>query len=247
MLRLLSDNFQNNHGTLFMKKSLIAALVMSSASFSYAADTVTLDSKEQRLGYSIGTMFGSRMSQDFSELDMETFMAGFKDAFAGEEGQMTMDEVQQTIQAYQQEQAQKAQLEQEKQAAEAKSASEAWLKEKEAEEGVMKTESGLLYKVITEGTGEKPAATDTVEVDYEGSLIDGTVFDSSYERGESITFPLNGVIPGWTEGLQLMPVGSKYELYIPTDLAYGPGGTGPIPPYAALKFVVELHGIQAAE
>ncbi|WOD06228.1 FKBP-type peptidyl-prolyl cis-trans isomerase [Marinomonas sp. GJ51-6] len=204
-----------------MKKSLIAALVMSSASFSYAADTVTLDSKEQRLGYSIGTMFGSRMSQDFSELDMETFMAGFKDAFAGEEGQMTMDEVQQTIQAYQQEQAQKAQLEQEKQAAEAKSASEAWLKEKEAEEGVMKTESGLLYKVITEGTGEKPAATDTVEVDYEGSLIDGTVFDSSYERGESITFPLNGVIPSWTEGLQLMPVGSKYELYIPTDLAYG--------------------------
>ena len=230
-----------------MKKTLIAALLISSVSFSYAADTVTLDSKEQRLGYSIGTMFGSRMAQDFSDLDMKTFMAGFQDSFAGKEGQMTLDEVTQTIQAYQQEQAEKAQLEQEKAAEEAKAAASAWLQEKEAEDGVMKTDSGLLYKVITKGAGKTPSAEDTVEVDYEGSLTDGTVFDSSYERGEAITFPLNGVIPGWTEGLQLMPVGSKYELYIPADLAYGPGGTGPIPANSALKFVVELHGIQAAE
>ena len=231
-----------------MKKTLIAALVMSSVSFAYADDSaIKLDSKEQRLGYSIGTMFGTRMSQDFSELDMKTFMAGFQDAFAGKEGEMSMEEVTQTIQAYQQEQMEKAQLEQEKAAEEAKAASAAWLKEKEAEDGVKKTESGLLYKVITEGKGDKPSATDTVEVDYEGSLADGTVFDSSYKRGESITFPLNGVIPGWTEGLQLMPVGSKYELYIPADLAYGPGGTGPIPPNAALKFVVELHNIEKAE
>jgi FKBP-type peptidyl-prolyl cis-trans isomerase len=231
-----------------MKKTLIAALVMSSVSFAYAADsTIKLDTKEQRLGYSIGTMFGSRMSQDFSELDMKTFMAGFQDSLAGKEGKMSIDEVTKTIQDYQQEQMAKAQLEEEKAAEEAKAASVAWLKEKEAEDGVMKTESGLLYKVITEGTGEKPAVTDTVKVDYEGSLSDGTVFDSSYQRGEAITFPLNGVIPGWTEGLQLMPVGSKYELYIPSDLAYGPGGTGPIPAYAALKFVVELRSIEKAE
>jgi FKBP-type peptidyl-prolyl cis-trans isomerase len=229
---------------IVMKKTLIAALVMSSVSFAYADDNaMKLESKEQRLGYSIGTMFGSRMSQDFSDLDIKAFMTGFQDAFAGKEGQMTMDEVTQTIQAYQQEQMEKAQLEEQKAAEEAKAASAAWLKEKEAEDGVKKTESGLLYKVITEGTGEKPSATDTVEVDYEGSLSDGTVFDSSYQRGESISFPLNGVIPGWTEGLQLMTVGSKYELYIPADLAYGPGGTGPIPPNAALKFVVELHNI----
>ena len=229
---------------IVMKKTLIAALVLSSVSFAYAADnTVKLDSKEQRLGYSIGTMFGSRMSQDFSDLDIKTFMAGFQDAFAGKEGQMTMDEVTQTIQSYQQEQMAKAQLEEEKAAEEAKAASAAWLKEKEAEKGVKKTESGLLYKVITEGKGDKPSANDTVEVDYEGSLIDGTVFDSSYQRGESISFPLNGVIAGWTEGLQLMTAGSKYELYIPADLAYGPGGTGPIPPNAALKFVVELHKV----
>lgn len=231
-----------------MKKTLIAALVMSSVSVAYADDSKTmLDTKEQRLGYSIGTMFGARMAQDFSELDMTTFMAGFQDSFTGEEGQMTMDEVTKTIQAYQQEQAQAAQLEQEKLAAESVAASAAWLSEKETEDGVMKTESGLLYKIITKGTGEMPTAEDTVKVDYEGSLTDGTVFDSSYERGEAITFPLNGVIPGWTEGLQLMPVGSKYELYIPSDLAYGPGGTGPIPANAALKFVVELHGIEEAQ
>lgn len=230
--------------TIAMKKTLIAALVMSSVSFVYADNhAIKLDSQEQRLGYSIGTMFGSRMSQDFSELDMTTFMAGFQDAFAGKDGKMTMEEVTQTIQAYQQEQMEKAQLEEQKAAEEAQAASVDWLSEKEAEDGVMKTESGLLYKVITEGTGDKPSATDTVEVDYEGSLSDGTVFDSSYKRGESISFPLDGVIPGWTEGLQLMSVGSKYELYIPADLAYGPGGTGPIPPFAALKFVVELHDI----
>jgi FKBP-type peptidyl-prolyl cis-trans isomerase len=233
---------------IVMKKTLIAALVMSSVSFAYADDSaIKLDSKEQRLGYSIGTMFGTRMSQDFADLDMKTFMAGFQDSFAGKEGKMTMDEVSQTIQAYQQEQMAKAQLEEDKATEEAQAASAAWLKEKEAEDGVKKTESGLLYKVITLGKGEKPSATDTVKVDYEGSLSDGTVFDSSYERGEAITFPLNGVIPGWTEGLQLMPVGSKYELYIPSDLGYGPGGTGPIPAYAALKFVVELHEIQQAD
>ncbi|MBJ7540059.1 FKBP-type peptidyl-prolyl cis-trans isomerase [Marinomonas transparens] len=231
-----------------MNKTLIAALVMSSVSFAYADDSaIKLDTKEQRLGYSIGTMFGSRMAKDFSTLDMKTFMAGFQDSFAGKEGKMTMEEVTQAIQTYQQEQTEKAQLEQEKLSAEAKAKSAAWLKEKEAEDGVKKTDSGLLYKVITEGKGEKPKATDTVKVDYEGSLDDGTVFDSSYKRGEAITFPLNGVIPGWTEGLQLMPVGSKYELYIPSDLAYGPGGTGPIPPNAALKFIVELHEIEKAD
>ncbi|TYL46856.1 FKBP-type peptidyl-prolyl cis-trans isomerase [Marinomonas sp. IMCC 4694] len=227
-----------------MKKTLIAALVMSSVSMAHADDSaVTLESQGQRLGYSIGTMFGSRMTQDFAELDMDTFMAGFKDAFDGKEPLMSMEEVTQTIQSYQQEQMQKAQLEQEKASAEALAAASAWLAEKEAEDGVMKTDSGLLYKVISQGDGAMPTETDTVEVDYEGSLTDGTVFDSSYKRGESISFPLNGVIPGWTEGLQLMAVGSKYELYIPADLAYGPGGTGPIPPNSALKFVVELHNI----
>ncbi|MEL0613800.1 FKBP-type peptidyl-prolyl cis-trans isomerase [Marinomonas arenicola] len=228
-----------------MKKTLIAALVMSSVSFAYAADNTTtkLDTKEQKLAYSIGTMFGGRMEQDFKNLDLDTFYQGFKDSYAGKKGLMTKEEVTATIQAYQKERMEEQQREQAKLAAADKAKSEAWIKEKASEKGVMKTDSGLLYKVITKGKGEKPKATDTVKVDYEGSLIDGKVFDSSYKRGEAITFPLNQVIPGWTEGLQLMPVGSKYELYIPAALAYGPGGTGPIPPNAALKFVVELHAI----
>ena len=112
----------------------------------------------------------------------------------------------------------------------------------------MSLDSGLQYSVITEGSGAKPAATDTVEVHYKGTLIDGTEFDSSYKRNATVSFPVNGVIAGWTEALQLMPVGSKWNLYIPSDLAYGPGGTGgPIGPNATLLFEVELVSIKAAE
>ena len=104
-----------------------------------------------------------------------------------------------------------------------------------------------MYKVIEKGDGEQPEATDTVTVNYEGTLVDGTVFDSSYERGEPTTFPLDQVIPGWTEGLQLMSEGATYEFYIPSELAYGPGGTGPIGPNAALQFKVELIDVESAE
>jgi FKBP-type peptidyl-prolyl cis-trans isomerase len=111
--------------------------------------------------------------------------------------------------------------------------------------GVKTTSSGLQYKVITEGTGKKPKATETVTVHYRGTLIDGTEFDSSYKRGEPISFGLNRVIAGWTEGLQLMPTGSKYEFYIPYNLAYGDRGAGGvIPPYATLIFEVELLGVK---
>ena len=127
----------------------------------------------------------------------------------------------------------------------AKRQGEEFLAAKEQEEGVQKTATGLLYKVIREGKGNKPAINDKVRVNYEGKLIDGTVFDSSYERGESIVFGVGQVIKGWTEALQLMPVGSEYELYIPYNLAYGERGTGrDIPPYATLIFKVELIGIE---
>jgi len=113
------------------------------------------------------------------------------------------------------------------------------------QEGVVITPSGLQYKVLKQGDGEKPSAKDSVEVHYEGKLVTGDVFDSSYERGKTISFPLNGVIPGWTEGLQLMPVGSVYELYIPYQLGYGERGYPPvIPPHSTLIFKVELIGIE---
>lgn len=126
-----------------------------------------------------------------------------------------------------------------------KAEGEAFLAENAKREGVKTTESGLQYEVLEATIGQKPKATDTVRVHYEGTLIDGTVFDSSYKRGESISFPLNGVIKGWTEGLQLMAVGSKYKFFIPYQLAYGEHGAGAsIPPYAALIFTVELLGIE---
>ena len=127
----------------------------------------------------------------------------------------------------------------------AKAEGEKFLAENAKREGVKTTASGLQYEVLEATIGQKPKATDTVRVHYEGTLIDGTVFDSSYKRGESISFPLNGVIKGWTEGLQLMSVGSKYKLFIPYQLAYGEHGAGAsIPPYAALIFTVELLGIE---
>ncbi|TDO96002.1 FKBP-type peptidyl-prolyl cis-trans isomerase [Marinomonas balearica] len=232
-----------------MKKTIIAALVMSSVSFANAETTTDLTSKEQKLGYGIGAAVGGNVAQTFNEtdIDIDAFIAGFKDIFQDNEPQMSQEEVQQVIQAFQQEKMAQVQAEQAQLAEEQKAKSDAWLAEKEAEEGVEKTESGLLYKVVTQGDGDKPAAEDTVKVHYAGTLIDGTEFDSSYKRGEPISFPLNQVIPGWTEGLQLMSVGSKYELYIPSDLAYGPGGTGPIPANSALKFVVELLDIEKAE
>lgn len=132
-----------------------------------------------------------------------------------------------------------------KMSGEAKAAGEQFLAQNAKREGVKTTESGLQYEVLEATIGQKPKATDTVRVHYEGTLIDGTVFDSSYKRGESIAFPLNGVIKGWTEGLQLMSVGSKYKFFIPYQLAYGERGAGAsIPPYAALIFTVELLGIE---
>ena len=129
--------------------------------------------------------------------------------------------------------------------AKAKEEGEKFLAENAKREGVNVTASGLQYEVLEATLGQKPKATDTVKVHYEGTLIDGTVFDSSYKRGESISFPLNGVIKGWTEGLQLMSVGSKYKFFIPYQLAYGESGAGAsIPPYAALIFTVELLGIE---
>jgi len=207
-----------------------------------------LDTQEKRISYSIGIGLGQRFKDEAFVVDLDTFTQGLKDAINDGEQLMTQEEIMAEMQAFQQQQMVAQQEAADKLANDNQAAGAAYLAENGAKEGVTTTASGLQYEVITAGDGDKPAATDTVEVHYAGTLLDGTEFDSSYKRGATVSFPLNGVIPGWTEGLQLMPVGSKYRFVIPSDLAYGPGGTrgGPIGPNATLIFEVELVAIKDA-
>ena len=192
-----------------------------------------------KISYAIGLSMGQNlMGRGVTSLEYADLAAGIKDVLEKNQPQISYQEAQQVLGKFFSELEQKI-------AGEAKAAGEAFLAENAKREGVKVTESGLQYEVLEATIGQKPKATDKVRVHYEGTLIDGTVFDSSYKRGESITFGLNQVIKGWTEGLQLMSIGSKYKLYLPYQLAYGERGAGAnIPPYAALIFTVELLGIE---
>ena len=192
-----------------------------------------------KISYAIGLSMGQNlMGSGVTSLEYADLAAGIKDVLEKNQPQISYQEAQQVLGKF------FSELE-EKIAGEAKAAGEAFLAENAKREGVKVTESGLQYEVLEATIGQKPKATDKVRVHYEGTLIDDTVFDSSYKRGESITFGLNQVIKGWTEGLQLMSIGSKYKLYLPYQLAYGERGAGAnIPPYAALIFTVELLGIE---
>jgi FKBP-type peptidyl-prolyl cis-trans isomerase len=206
-----------------------------------------LETDEQKVSYGIGLVEGKRFKQDF-QVDVDAFTAGLKASINDEKPLMTEEEVKTTIQNFGQKLMAKKEAEQKALGDKNKTASEAYLAENGKKEGIKTTASGLQYKVETEGKGAKPKADDTVEVNYRGTLVDGTEFDSSYKRGQTVTFPVNGVIPGWSEALQLMTVGSKYQLFIPSDLAYGPGGTGGvIGPNQALIFEVELVDIKKPE
>ena len=192
-----------------------------------------------KISYAIGLSMGQNlMGSGVTSLEYADLAAGIKDVLEKNQPQISYQEAQQVLGKFFSELEQKI-------AGQAKAAGEAFLTENAKREGVKVTESGLQYEVLEATIGQKPKATDKVRVHYEGTLIDGTVFDSSYKRGESITFGLNQVIKGWTEGLQLMSIGSKYKLYLPYQLAYGERGAGAnIPPYAALIFTVELLGIE---
>lgn len=207
-----------------------------------------LATTEQRLSYGIAYGLGQRMKADGVPLDASSFGLGLSDALDGKDSRMTEEEIAAEMQAYQEQASAESEAAQGALGEANVAASAAFLAANAAEEGVVTTESGLQYKVITEGTGPKPTADDSVEVHYRGTLTDGTEFDSSYSRGETVTFGVGQVIPGWTEALQLMPVGSKWELAIPADLAYGAGGAGQvIGPNAALVFEVELIGIPSED
>ena len=187
--------------------------------------------------YALGMNMGTSLRADNLFPDMDEFLQGMKDALYGSETRYTMEEAYMVFNEAYSAIAERREMRDRQAEAE-------FLAENSKKPRVNVTASGLQYEVISEGFGEKPTGFDSVRVHYEGTLVDGTVFDSSYERGEPVEFPLGAVIPGWTEGLQLMSVGSKYRLFVPSDLGYGPRGAGAlIPPYSALIFEVELLGV----
>ena len=219
---------------------LIIATSLALAPFALAADPELKDQKD-KVSYSIGLDIGTTLKRQLIDVNADLLSTGIKDGLSGKKPLMSEEETKKTMATFQKEMLEKQAAV--KKAEGEKNATEGtkFLAENKTKEGVKTTASGLQYKVLKEGTGATPKATDTVKVNYRGTTIGGTEFDSSYKRGEPASFPVNRVIKGWTEGLQLMKVGSKYQLFVPADLAYGERGAGSdIGPNATLLFDVEL-------
>lgn len=218
------------------------------ASSSATQQPLKLTTQKEKLSYAIGMNIGQSMKKDALDIDPAILTRALKDALAGSKPQMTEEEAKAVITTFRNEMIAKKQAEEKKISDANKQAGEQFLATNKTREGVVTLPSGLQYKIIKQGDGPKPTATDTVETNYRGTLINGTEFDSSYKRGEPATFPVNQVIKGWTEALQLMPVGSKWQLFIPADLAYGPRSPSPeIGPNSALIFDIELLSIKKKE
>ncbi len=200
-----------------------------------------LDSIEAKASYAIGLQIGQQLKDSgLKDLDINSIKQGLEDVLTEKQPILPLNELHDALRQIHE----RAMAEKKKEAEKAAQAGIDFLKENLTKDGVKSTESGLQYSILKEGDGKIPAATDTVRVHYTGKLIDGTVFDSSVERGQPAEFPVNGVIRGWVEALQLMPVGSKWRLYIPQELAYGSQGAGAsIPPFSTLIFDVELLAI----
>lgn len=233
--------------------AIAAAIAVVSACGADKKETATPETEVQKQSYAIGAQMGSYLKNNLEKnneigvnLEQDMIVSGIQDALSDtvklsdEEIETAMTSLESTVRKLQAEK-------QEKLASEAKEAGVKFLEENAKRSEVTVTESGLQYEVLQEGEGEKPTADSTVTVHYHGTLIDGTVFDSSVERGETISFGLNRVIPGWTEGLQYMSKGAKYKFYIPSELAYGSRNAGSIPPHSTLIFEVELFDFESPE
>jgi len=203
-----------------------------------------LKDQKGKESYSLGYQFGQYIKSQGIDIDLEIYTSGIKDALGGKEPQMSQEDIRATIMGLQQRQQAARQKEMKEKSTKNLEQGKTFLAENQKKEGVKALPSGLQYKVLAEGSGKTPKADDTVTVNYKGTLIDGTEFDSSYKRGQPATFKVNGVIKGWTEALPLMKEGSKYQLFIPPDLAYGERGAGRnIPPNSTLIFEVELISV----
>jgi FKBP-type peptidyl-prolyl cis-trans isomerase len=227
-----------------MKQLLFFLLILFAALSLHAkgiAEEAALAGEKADTSYAFGLVIGGDLKTTGMEFDYAAFGQGLRDAVEGGEPRFSTEEAVERVQTA-------FQAAMEKRAAENQAMEARYLSENGQKNGVVTTESGLQYEVITEGKGEKPGARDMVRVNYEGTLTDGKVFDSSWDRGEPTEFPIDGVIPGWSEGVRLMTVGSTYRFFIPSSLAYGPQGAGQIiPPYSTLIFKVELLEILPRE
>ncbi len=205
---------------------------------------VDLENARHKQSYALGLNLSEQLKQQELEIELDVFVQGFRDGYAGQPPLLSPDDALKVLIEMKQEQRAQQQAEHNKMAEKNKKAGEAFLAENQNKEGVVTLDSGLQYKVIRAGDGPKPKKTDVVLCHYRGALLDGTQFDSSYDRGEPAQFRVDKLIPGWTEALQLMPSGSKWELYIPSYLAYGARQAGQIAPNSTLIFELELIEIK---
>jgi FKBP-type peptidyl-prolyl cis-trans isomerase FklB len=210
-----------------------------------AAVPLALTTQKDKFSYALGMNLGTSLKKQSVAVDPNILARGLKDALAGGKTALTEDQARATLMEVQTEMRKKQQDEMQAAGEANKKEGAAFLAANKSKDGVVTLPSGLQYKILTQGTGPKPTASDSVVCNYRGTLLNGTEFDSSYKRGEPATFPVSGVIKGWTEALQLMPVGSKWQLFIPSDLAYGERSPAPeIAPDSTLVFEVELLSIQ---
>jgi len=229
-----------------MKKFWIVVLVIGLlSSFAMAEEKLVLKNQKEKVSYLLGTDIGKNLKKQDLDIEPDLLARGIKDGLAGAKGPLSDQEVNEIMSAFQKEMTAKYEENMKKLTEKNKKEGEAFLAENKKKPGVKTTPSGLQYKVIKAGTGKKPKLTDTVTTHYRGTLLNGTEFDSSYRREKPASFPVNGVIPGWTEALQLMEEGAKWQLFIPPNLAYGERGAGrEIGPNSTLIFEVELISIQ---
>jgi FKBP-type peptidyl-prolyl cis-trans isomerase len=227
-----------------MKHYLRSGVLLAAVLMSGTALGTELETEAQKLGYIIGMDIGSSLKQQGAELDLDSLVDAIRATYNDEPLAMTPEQAATIREEFIAKRRAEAETQRQSLAAANAAEGDRFLLENRVKEGVVVTDSGLQYKVVEMGDGAKPKATDKVTVNYRGTLLNGEEFDSSYARNQPVSFQLDQVIPGWTEGLQLMPVGSKFMFYIPPNLAYGPAGGGPIGPNATLIFEVELLGIE---
>lgn len=231
-----------------MQGAVVLGMILT-ASTAFAADKLELSSQKDKASYAIGMDMGNSLKRNDIDVNADVLNRAIKDVLTGEKPLLGEQEVKETLTTLQKDLQEKQQAKMKAAGEKNKKDGEAFLAENKKKDGVKTLASGLQYQVLAEGKGKSPKATDTVTVHYKGTLLDGTEFDSSYKHGQPATFPVNGVIKGWTEALQLMKEGAKWKLFIPSELAYGESGTpgGPIGPNATLIFEVELQSIAQAQ